>query len=314
MFNHSKIYVAGHTGLLGSSLVRRLKAEGFSNVLTKSHEELDLTRQQSVHAFFEEQQPEYVFLCAGLTGGILANKTYPAEFLHTNLAIQDNLFQAAQEYSVKHLVFYGSSCAYPKHCPQPIKEEYLLTGKIEETSEAYASAKIAGIMACKAYNSQFKKNRFIALIPNSMYGPGDSFELEHSHVLSALLRKIDDAKFQNRDHVVLWGSGAPRREFVFSEDAADASIFAVKNAERLQNVHYNLGTGSDCTIKELAEQVARIVGFDGEVVWDRTRPEGTPRKLLDSTKFCGLGWRPSTTLERGLKITYDWYVNHIKNH
>ena len=311
MFKDSKIYVAGHTGLLGSAVLKRLKSEGYCNILTITHKELDLIDQKSVDDFFKKEQPEYVFLCAGLTGGIIANKTYPATFLHTNIAIQDNVFQASQIFNSKHLIFYGSSCVYPKNCPQPIKEEYLLTGEIEETSDAYATAKIAGIIACKSYNNQYKTNRFIALIPNSMYGPKDNFDLENSHVLSALIRRFHEAKKEGKNKITLWGSGNPRREFIFSEDVADASIFAMMNVGKLQNIHYNLGTEIDYSIRELAEIVAGIVGFKGKIEWDMTKPDGTPRKLLDNSRFLNLGWKPATTLEEGLEITYRWYSKNI---
>lgn len=311
MNKDSKIYVAGHTGLLGSALLKRLKSEGYSNIVTRTHAELDLTRQEMVQEFFKNEQPEYVFLCAGQTGGIMANKTYPATFLHTNIAIQDNVFEAAQRHGVKHLIFYGSSCMYPKYSPQPIKEEYLLTGEIEETSEAYATAKIAGIIACKAYNNQFKTNRFIALIPNSMYGPNDNFDLENSHVLSALIRRFYEAKTEGRNRITLWGSGNPRREFMFCEDVAEASIFAMKNAARFENKHYNVGTSTDCTIKELADKIAAIVGYSGNISWNRTKPDGTAKKLLDSTNFSSMGWTPTTFLDKGLEMTYEYFLNSV---
>lgn len=308
MFKTSKIYIAGHTGLLGSALLNKLKIAGYNNVITLTHDELDLTNQGAVNDFFKEEAPEYVFLAAGLTGGIMANKTFPAEFLHVNIAIHDNVFEAAQKYGVKHLVFYGSSCIYPKISVQPIKEDYLLTGRLEETSEAYAIAKIAGIIACKSYNNQFKTNRFIALIPNSMYGPNDNFDLESAHVLSSLIRRFHEAKIEGKDKVILWGSGNPRREFIFSEDVADASIFAVKNADKLQNMHYNLGTGIDYSIKELADAVSKVTGFDGMVEWDTTKPDGTPRKILDCSKFSNLGWKAQTSLKEGLIKTYNWFL------
>lgn len=311
MFKDSRIYVAGHTGLLGSAILKKLKSEGYRNILTITHKELDLIDQKSVDDYFKKERPEYVFLCAGLTGGIIANKTYPATFFHTNIAIQDNVFQASHIYNLKHLIFYGSSCVYPKNCPQPIKEKYLLTGEIEETSDAYATAKIAGIIACKSYNNQYKTNRFIALIPNSMYGPKDNFDLENSHVLSALIRRFHEAKKEGKNKITLWGSGNPRREFIFSEDVADASIFAMMNVGRLQNIHYNLGTEIDYSIRELAEIVAGIVGFKGKIEWDMTKPDGTPRKLLDNSRFLNLGWKPATTLEEGLEITYRWYSKNI---
>ncbi|MCF6149093.1 MAG: GDP-L-fucose synthase [Candidatus Kuenenia sp.] len=305
----SKIYVAGHCGLLGSALLKRLKSEGYLNIVTRSHRYLDLTRQEVVEKFFKNEQPEYVFLCAGLTGGIMANKTYPATFLHTNIAIQDNVFEASLKYNVRYIVFYGSSCAYPRNCPQPIKEEYLLTGEIEQTSEAYAIAKIAGILACRAYNSQYNANRFIALLPNTMFGPNDNFDVNRSHVIPSLIRKFHEAKVKNESIVVLWGSGNPRREFIYSEDVADASVFAVKNAKRLQNTHYNIGSGIDYSIKELAEIISEIVGFKGGIEWDVSKPNGAPKKLLDSTHFLNMGWKPSTPLEGGLKITYECFLN-----
>jgi GDP-L-fucose synthase len=309
MLKDAKIYVAGHTGLLGSALVKKLKTTGYRDIITKTHKELDLTNQKAVNGFFQKERPEYVFLAAGLVGGIMANKTYPATFLHTNLAIQDNVFEAATKSDVQRLVFYGSSCVYPKNCPQPIREEYLMTGEIEDTSEGYAIAKTAGIMACKTYNNQFKNNRFIALIPNSMYGPNDHFDLENSHVLSALIRKFDDAKSDGGKKVILWGTGNPQREFIFHEDVASASIFAMNNAEKLQNMHYNLGSGIDYSIKELAEMISRVVGFNGEIVWDITKPDGTQRKLLDSSRFLQLGWKPSMDIHNGIKVTYEWYKN-----
>ncbi|MBW7940871.1 MAG: GDP-L-fucose synthase [Candidatus Kuenenia stuttgartiensis] len=310
MNKDSKIYVGGHTGLLGSALMKRLKSEGYTNIVTRTHRDLDLTRQEAVEAFFKNEQPEYVFLCAGLTGGIMANKTYPATFLHTNIAIQDNVFEAAQKYVVQHLVFYGSSCVYPKNSPQPIKEEYLLTGEIEGTSDAYATAKIAGIIACKSYNNQFKINRFIALIPNSMYGPNDNFDLESSHVLAALLRKLHEAKTENKESVVLWGSGNPRREFIFSEDVADSSIFAMENVDRLENRHYNVGSGTDYSIKELSGLIAAVVGFEGQIEWDTSKPDGATRKLLDISAFSNFGWKVKTPLEEGLRSVYQWFLSN----
>lgn len=308
MFKDSKIYVAGHNGLLGTALLKKLMEGGYSNIITRTHADLDLTSQVSVDEFFKREQPEYVFMAAGLTGGIVANKTYPATFLRTNIAAQDNVFETAHKYDVKHLIFYGSSCVYPKNAPQPMKEEYLLTGEIEETSEAYAVAKIAGIIACKSYNRQYKTNRFIALVPNSMYGPNDNFDLENSHVLSALIKKLHDAKIENKDKVVLWGSGSPRREFVFSEDVADASVFAMENADKLENRHYNVGSGTDYSIKELSGFIAEVVGFEGQIEWDTNRPDGVLRKLLDSKRFLDLGWKPKTSLGEGLKKTYDWFM------
>jgi GDP-L-fucose synthase len=313
MLKDSRIYVAGHAGLLGSALVKKLKSKGYSDIITRKRNELDLTDQMAVNGFFKKEQPEYVFLAAGLTGGIVANKTYPANFLHTNIAIQDNVFQAARKNDVQNLIFYGSSCVYPKNCPQPIKEEYMLTGEIEETSEAYAIAKTAGIIACKSYNNQFKTNCFITLVPNSMYGPNDNFDLENSHVVSALIRRFHEAKIEGKEKVVLWGSGNPRREFIFNEDVADASVFAMNNPEKLQNMHYNLGTGVDYSIKEIAGIISKVIGYKGEIEWDATKPDGAARKLLDSSKFLSLSWKPSTDIEDGIKTTCDWYIKNSQD-
>lgn len=310
MEKDARIFVAGHTGLLGSILVKKLKSDGYCDIITRSHKELDLTDQIAANNFFKKERPEYVFLAAGLVGGIMANKTYPATFLHTNIAIQDNVFEAATKTGVIHLVFYGSSCMYPWDCPQPIKEEYLMTGEIEDTSEGYAIAKISGILACKSYNNQYKNNRFIALLPNNMYGPNDNFDLENSHVLAALIRKFHDARRAGEKRIILWGSGTPKREFIFSEDVADASIFAMNHADKLQNIHYNLGSGVDYSIKELAQMISDIVGFTGEIEWDTTKPDGTPRKILDCSRFLRLGWRPHTDIKKGIKSTYEWYVSN----
>lgn len=312
MFKDSKIYVAGPTGLLGSAILKKLGENGFENVITRTHDELDLTDPARVDEFFGTERPEYVFIAAGLTGGIIANRTHPADFLHTNIAIQDNVFESAQEYEVRHIIFYGSSCVYPKNCPQPMKEEYLLTGEIEETSEAYAAAKIAGIIACRSYNRQFNTKRFIALIPNSMYGPNDNFDAENSHVLAALMRKFHDAKVNKQDKTVLWGSGNPRREFIFSEDVAEASIFAMLNAANLQNIHYNIGTGIDYSVKELAGIISKIVGFEGRIEWDTTKPDGASRKLLDSSRFLKHGWMPAVPIKEGIRITYQWFLNNMQ--
>lgn len=313
MFKDSKIYVAGHTGLLGTALLKRLK--GYNNIVVRTRRELDLTKRECVDEFFDKEKPEYVFLSAGLTGGVVGNQNLPATYFHTNIAIQDNVFEASQKYSVKNLVFYASSCTYPKYCPQPIKEEYLMTGEIEGTSEAYAAGKIAGVFACRAYNIQFKTNRFITLIPNSIYGPNDNFDLENSHVIPALIRKIHEANLRKDDKVTLWGDGTPRREFIFSEDIADASVFAINNVGRLENHHYNVGsgTGVDYSIREIAEMVANVVNFKGRIEWDTTKPNGTPKKIFDSHRFFSLGWKPVTTLESGLKLTYKWYVKNNEN-
>jgi GDP-L-fucose synthase len=311
MQKDARIYVAGHKGLLGSAILESLRYHGYRDIVTKTHDELELTDQKSVNDFFLKEKPEYVFLAAGLSGGIIANRTYPATFLHTNISIQDNVFEAATKNNVKNLVFYASSCIYPKNCSQPIKEEYLMTGAIEDTSEGYAIAKTAGILACKIYNNQFKTSRFIALLPNSMYGPNDNFDLDNSHVLSALIRKFHEAKINDNRTVILWGTGSPRREFIFNKDVAYASLFAMKHADNLKNMHYNIGSGIDLSIKELAVMIAGIVGFTGEIVWDATKPDGTPRKLLDSSRFLELGWRPSMALLTGIQITYAWYLKNL---
>jgi len=310
MYKDSKIYVAGHTGLLGSALIRKLSEHGYYRLVTKSRAELDLTDKSKVFDFFSDEKPQYVFLAAGKVGGIISNKTYPADYLHVNLVVQDNVFEAAQKSGVKHLLFYGSSCIYPKNSAQPIKEEYLLTAPLEETNEGYAAAKIAGIIACRAYNQQYHTNRFIALVPNTMYGPNDNFELENCHVLSALIRRFHEAKINHARSVTLWGSGAARREFIFSEDVAEASIFVMRHAEQLENRHYNVGSGVDYSIGELAEIVAKTIGYQDKIVWDTSYPDGAARKLLDSSRLLSLGWKPAVNFEEGLKRTYQWYLKH----
>lgn len=308
MKKNAKIYIAGHCGLLGSAINIKLKKYGYSNIIVKSHNELDLTKQSEVFRFFSTEKPEYVFLAAGLTGGILANSKHPARFYHINTSIQDNIFEAANGFGVKKVVFYGSSCMYPKNCMQPMKEEYLLTGKVEETSEAYAMAKIGGVIACRSYNKEFSTNRFIALVPNSMFGPNDNYDVKNSHVLSSLIRKIHDAKMAKAEAITLWGSGIPRREFIYADDVADASIFAVENADKLKNHHYNVGFGCDMSIKELAEKISEIMGYEGNIIWDESRPDGAKQKLLDSSKFKALGWKPKITFEEGLKTTYEFFL------
>ncbi len=310
MFKNSKIYVAGHTGMLGSAIVRALITEGYENLVLKTRNELDLTDQKAVRSFFQKEKPEYVFLTAGLTGGIQANKTYPANFLHINLVIQDNVFEAALKFNAKRVIFYGSSCMYPKFCCQPMKEEDLFTGAIEPTSEAYAIAKMTGLMACKAYNTQYHKTEYLTLIPNNMYGPNDHFDLENSHVLSALIRKFHDAKETEKPIVTLWGTGTPKREFVYVEDVAEASVFVMKRVDAFENDYFNVGTETDISIKELALLISSTVGFQGEILWDATKPDGTPRKLLNSSKFVSLGWRSKTLLASGIEQTYHWYLEN----
>ena len=309
---NSKIYIAGHTGLLGSALLRIMQRDGYRNIITRLHKELDLTDPNRVKDFFATEKPEYVFLAAGRVGGIVGNKTYPADFLHTNISIQDNVFEAAYQNEVRNLVFYGSSCTYPKHCKQPMNENDWLNGSIEPTSRAYAAAKIAGIIGCASYNTQHHSNRFIALIPNSMYGLNDNFDLENAHVLSALIRRFHEAAQKEERSITLWGSGLPRREFIFSEDVAEASIFAVKNVEKLENRHYNIGTGADISIDELAQKISEITHYEGEIIWDTSMPDGAPRKLLDSSDFLEFGWRPTKDFDQGLKETYEWFKNTLK--
>ena len=307
----SKIYVPGHSGLLGTALLKELAAGGYNNVVTRSRKELDLTNQAALASFWETEKPEYVILAAGLTGGIVANKTYPAEFLHQNLAIQDNCFELAVRHETKALIFLASSCVYPKQSPQPMKEEYLFTGPIEETSEAYALAKASGLIACKSYNKQYQKTKFVCLLPNSMYGPNDNFDLENSHVLAALVRKVHDAK-TNQTPITLWGSGSPEREFVYSEDVANACLFTLQNLDKIENQHYNIGSGNGISIRELAETICEVVGYQGEIQWDTSKPDGTPKKFLDSSKFLALGWKNKMTLKQGIGATYQWFLQNIK--
>ncbi|GAA6744347.1 GDP-L-fucose synthase [Thermus antranikianii] len=303
----SKIYVAGHRGLVGSAILRKLRAEGYTNLVTRTRQELDLRDQAAVNRFFEEERPEYVFLAAAKVGGILANSTYPADFIRDNLLIQTHVIDAAYRYGVKKLLFLGSSCIYPKHAPQPLKEGYLLTGPLEPTNEPYAVAKIAGIKMCQAYRRQYGFNA-ISLMPTNLYGPGDNFDLQTSHVLPALIRKFHEAKEEGRKEVVVWGTGTPRREFLHVDDLADAALFLMKHYESEEII--NVGVGEDISIRELAELIARIVGFEGEIVYDTTKPDGTPRKLLDTSRLFALGWRPKIPLEEGIRQTYRWFLEH----
>lgn len=299
--------MAGHKGLVGSAILRKLQAEGYSNIVTRTHQELDLTNQQEVYRFFETERPEYVFLAAAKVGGILANSTYPAVFIRENLLIQTNIIDAAYRYGVKKLLFLGSSCIYPKFAPQPIKEEHLLTGALEPTNEPYAIAKIVGIKMCQAYNKQYGTN-FISVMPTNLYGPGDNFDLETSHVLPALIRKFHEAKVAGAPHVVVWGSGTPRREFLHVDDLADACLFLMNNYDSSEII--NIGVGKDLTIAELANLIKEIVGYKGEIVFDTSKPDGTPRKLLDVSKLFNLGWRPRIRLEDGIRSTYEWYMQN----
>jgi len=308
MFKDSKIYIAGHKGLLGTALIKRLKSDGYQNIITRTHSKLDLTNQEAVDSFFKKERPEYVFLAAGVTGGILANKTYPAKFLHTNISIQNNVFQAAQKYEAKYLISYGSSCIYPKNCPQPIKEEYLLTGALEPTNEPYAMAKIAAIKLCRYYNEQYGTN-FISVMPTNQYGINDNFNLETAHVLPAMIRKFHDAKVSGAKTLVLWGTGEVYREFMCSDDLANGCIFFMENHDAKDIGEFvNIGTGVDLKIKELANIIKDVVGFNGGIVWDTRKPDGTPKKLLDVSKLTNLGWKSKISLEEGIKNIYEWYL------
>lgn len=305
MEKSDQIFVTGHMGLVGSSIVRRLRRGGYSNLLLRTRAELDLTRQSEVDALFERERPDYVYLAAGRVGGIEANRSYPAEFIYENLAILTNVIHSAYIHKVKKLLFLGSSCIYPKLSPQPIKEEYLLTGPLEPTNEWYAIAKIAGLKMAQAYRRQYGF-RAICVMPTNLYGPGDNFDLTSSHVLPALIRKFHDAKISSVDAVRLWGSGQPRREFLHVDDLADACVFLMETFDDDQIV--NIGTGEDLTISELSEMVKDVVGYEGRIEFDASMPDGTPRKQLDVSKIAALGWRHSTSLRRGIEETYRWYV------
>jgi len=308
MKKHSKIYIAGHRGLVGSAIISRLKAEGYSNVITSMHSELDLTRQREVEEFFDKQRPDYVFLAAAKVGGIWANNTYRADFIYSNLTIQTNVIHACHYYKVDKLLFLGSSCIYPKHCPQPMKEEHLLSGYLESTNEPYAIAKIAGIKMCQAYHRQYG-SRFISVMPTNLYGPNDNFDSETSHVLPALIRKFHEAKITGSDEVVLWGTGKPKREFLHVDDLADACIYLMDNYE--DSTIINIGVGHDRTIRQLAELIAGVVGFDGALTFDSTKPDGTFQKLLDVSRIESLGWKAKVSLEQGIADTYKWYVENV---
>lgn len=299
-----KIYVAGHRGLVGSALVRKLQAEDFTNIITKTHKELDLTRQADVEKFFEEEKPSYVILAAARVGGIYANDTYPADFIMKNLQIECNVIDAAHKNGVEKLLFLGSSCIYPRECPQPIKEDYLLSGYLEKTNEAYALAKIAGLKMCAFYNQQYGTD-YISVMPCNLYGINDNFSPENSHVLPALMRKFHEAKVKNDPTVTVWGSGKPLREFLNVDDLADACLYLMDHYTG--NEFFNVGYGQEITILELAEMMKKVTGFQGEIVMDASKPDGTPRKLTDISKLKAMGWKPKICLEEGLKQTYEWY-------
>lgn len=319
----SRIYIAGHRGLVGSALMRNLQAKGYANLLTRTHAELDLTRQADVETFFAQEKPDYVFLAAAKVGGIHANNAYPAEFIRDNLAIQTNVIHAAYQNQVKRLLFLGSSCIYPKLAPQPIKEEYLLTGLLEPTNRPYALAKIAGIEMCWSYNRQYG-TQYLAVMPTNLYGPGDNYHPENSHVIPALIRKFHEAKQAQAPSVTVWGTGTPRREFLYSDDMADACVFLMNLPdEKYQTLLgsdeaktgifmppvVNIGTGTDITIKELAETIKRVVGYVGDIVFDMTKPDGTPRKLMDSNRLIDIGWETQTDIFDGLNRAYRFFCN-----
>jgi len=365
----SRIYIAGHKGLVGSTILRKLSDEGYTNLITRSHQDLDLMRQAEVETFFESERPEYVFLAAAKVGGIFANNSYPAEFIYNNIMLQTNVIHAAYRLSVKKLLFLGSSCIYPRDCPQPMKEEYLLSGKLEPTNEPYAIAKIAGIRMCQSYNRQYGTH-FISVMPTNLYGPGDNFDLEASHALPALIRKFYEAKVceanlleakgrrleaknekgprledggsegyrleavgrrqrngfergfasnlkrsapptPSGDFVTIWGTGSPRREFLYVEDLADAALFVMKHYDQSDII--NIGAGKDISIRELAEMIKEIVGFKGDLRFDSSKPDGTPSKLLDVSRLESLGWKSRTSLREGIKKTYRWYVEHLSD-
>ncbi|MBV9759260.1 MAG: GDP-L-fucose synthase [Acidobacteriaceae bacterium] len=311
MESGSRIYVAGHGGLVGAALVRHLRAHGFENLLLRTRRELDLRRKADVDAFFSTEQPEFVFLAAAKVGGILANSQHPADFIYDNLAIQTNVIEAARRFGAAKLLFLGSSCIYPKFAPQPIKEEYLLSGPLEPTNEWYAIAKIAGIKLCQASWIQYGF-RAISLMPTNLYGPGDNYNLETSHVAPALIRKIHDAREKGREEVVLWGTGTPRREFLYVDDLASAALFLMQRYDRPEII--NVGAGEDVTIADLARTIAEVAGYRGSFVFDTSKPDGTPRKLLDVSRLRALGWRHSIPLKEGLRNSYEWFVEHRREH
>ncbi len=309
MDKNSRIYVAGHRGLVGSAIVRNLNSKGYHNIISRTHSELDLTNQQAVQEFFKLEKPEYVVLAAAKVGGINANNTMPAEFIYQNLMIQNNIIYSAHLNNVKKLLFLGSTCIYPKLAPQPIKEEALLTGPLELTNEAYAVAKIAGLEMCKFFKRQYGDN-YISCMPTNLYGPNDNYDLNNSHVMPALIRKFHEAKLKNEKSVEIWGTGVPLREFLHVDDMADASVFLLENYDGEQ--HVNIGTGEEISIGELAALIKKIVGFEGELVFNSSMPDGTPRKLTDVSKLHSLGWRHKIKLEDGIRSAYLWYQENYR--
>lgn len=302
MNKNAKIYVAGHRGMVGSALVRRLQAAGYTRIVTRTHAELDLLDQKAVHAFLAAEKPDYSFIAAAKVGGIHANNTYRADFLYQNLMIEANLIHGAHLAGIQRMMFLGSSCIYPRDCPQPIKEDYLLTGPLEHTNEPYAIAKITGIKLCEAYNAQYGR-QYVSVMPTNLYGPNDNYDLANSHVLPALLRKAHEARERGDSEYVVWGSGNPKREFLYVDDLADACVHLAEQG--YDGPLVNIGTGEDVTIRELAESVMKVVGFQGRIVFDSSKPDGTPRKLLDVSRLASLGWRARTNLQDGLRLTYE---------
>lgn len=302
-----KIFVAGHNGLVGSAIVRQLENQGYINIITKSRKELDLRNQFAVDRFFDIFRPDYVFLAAAKAGGIYYNKTYPADFITENLQIQTNVITSAYQYKVKKLLYLGSACIYPKITPQPIREEYLLTGELEPTNDAYAIAKIAGLVMCQKYHQQYGFN-CISLMPTNLYGIKDKFDIERSHVIPALINKFYDAKINNKDHIVCWGDGSPTREFLFSDDLADMCLFLMDNYDSPEII--NVGIDNEITIKELTEKIKTLIGFEGNIIWDESKPNGTPLRKLSYDKLSNLGWKPKYDLDTGLNITIDWYLKN----
>ena len=304
----SKIYIAGHRGLVGSAISRRLESSGYSNLIVRTRQELDLLDQLAVNKFFESEKPDYVFLAAAMVGGIQANNTYPAEFIYQNLMVQNNVMYAAHYVNTKWFCFLGSSCIYPRDCPQPIKEEYFLSGPLEKTNEPYAIAKIAGIELCNVYN-QGAGTRFVSVMPTNLYGPNDHYDLEKSHVLPALIRKAHEAKLRGDSELVVWGTGKPYREFLYVDDMADACVLLMEN--RVDKGMYNVGVGKDVTIGELVKTVTNVVGFQGRIIFDASKPDGTPRKLMDISRMISLGWKPKTSLGNGIALAYQDYLARL---
>lgn len=310
MEKESKIYVAGHCGMVGAAIVRELKKQGYQNIIVRTHKELDLCRQVEVEKFFAEEKPEYVFLAAAKVGGIVANSELPADFMYENMALEMNVLHAAWKNNVKKLIFLGSSCIYPKLAPQPMKEEYLLTSELEPTNEAYALAKISGLKYCEYLKRQYGTN-FISVMPPNLYGPNDNYHETRSHVLPAFIRRFHEAKIENKQSVTCWGDGSPLREFLYVDDLANACVFLMENYN--ETIFINVGSGTDISIKELAELVAEIVGYKGEIIWDTSKPNGTPRKIVDVSKINALGWKYKTELRDGIKLTYENFTNTHPN-